>query len=357
MENNKARTFLEKPKPLLSLSPYGFSLNRLITLGVFLVLFSFFSIFANNFFTVRNLLNLLIQTSTFAILSIGSTVELAVGGIDYSLGAVIAFSSAGLFVFVMMGIPVWLAMILAICLGGLIGVVNGFLVAKLRLPSFIATFAMAMLIYGSLSFAVGLLLNSSSAGAPPPTAPPNMEHIGDLANASVFPIYSTAADGTRSEVFPGLSWITIIMILVAVFFHLVLTKTRLGRYFFLVGSNEGASRLSGIKVVRIKITAFMIGGLLAGLSGVLLTSRVGGPPGGAAGYETVGIICAMLGGASFFGGAGSVAGTVIGAFILSTLSMGLTMLNPDKSFLLPHYINGFVILIAVFLDQKWNRKK
>jgi ribose transport system permease protein len=356
MENNKAGTFLDRPTPLSSRSPFGFSLNRFITLGVFVVIFAFFSIFANNFFTTRNMLNLLIQTSTFAILSIGSTMELVVGGIDYSLGAVIGLSSAGLYVFTMMGMPLWLAMILAVGLGGMVGAANGFLVARLRLPSFIATFAMAMLIYGSLSFAVGLLLASSSAGAPPPTEQPGLAHIGDLANTAIFPIYSIAADGTRIEIFPGLSWITIIMVLVAVFFHLVLTKTRLGRHLFLVGSNEVASRLSGIKVVRVKLTAFVIGGLLAGLTGVLLTSRMGGPPGGAAGYETVGIICAMLGGASFFGGAGSVVGTVIGAFILSTLSMGLTMMNPDKSFLLPHYIDGLVVLVAVFLDQKWNRK-
>ncbi len=343
MQTNHTATFRR--------SPLGFSLNQLTTLAVFVAIFALFSVFANHFFSVRNVLNLLVQTSTFAILSIAATLELIVGGIDFSLGAIVAFGGSAMGMYARLGLPLWLAMMLAVCTGGLIGAANGFLIAKLRMPPFIATFAMAMLLRGSQSFVFGFILSHFARGGRP-----RPSGIGELAAASVFPIYATAADGTRTEIFPGLSWLFIIMLLVALFFHLVLTRSRYGRYLFLVGSNEAASRLSGINTTLIKISAYVIAGMLASLTGILLASRMGGAVGGAAGYEMTGIICAMIGGASLFGGAGSVVGSVIGAFILSTLSMGLTMMNPDRAYLWPNYINGMIVLAAIYLDQRWNRK-
>jgi ribose transport system permease protein len=344
MKNEKPLGLAERPRELLTRSPVGPSLNRLLNLGVAVVMFAIFSIFAKNFFTVRSALNLLLQTSTFAILSIGSTLVLIVGGIDFSLGAVIALSGGSVVAFAGMGMPIWLAMIAAICMGGIIGLANGFLVARLRLPSFITTFAMATLVYG--------LLGLAASHARPANVP---ESLGVLANVPVFRTFSHDATGTRIVVFPGVSWIVIIMVAVAVIFHLVLTKTRIGRYMYLVGSNQVASRFSGIKVVRVRIMAFVLASLLAGLVGVLLASRIVGPPGAAAGYEITGIICAMIGGASLLGGAGSVGGTVIGAFILSTLSMGLTMMNTNNVYI-PMFLNGFVVLGAVYLDQVRIRK-
>jgi len=145
------------------------------------------------------------------------------------------------------------------------------------------------------------------------------------------------------------------MVVVAVLSHLFLKKTRFWRYAFLIGSNPEASRLSGIKVVRVNILAFVFASMLAGLVGVLLASRLGGPPGGAAGYEIIAITCAMIGGASLSGGTGSVGGTVIGSLLLSTLAMGLTMMNVDQIYL-PLFLNGLIVLGVVYLDQKRNRK-
>ena len=237
-------------------------------------------------------------------------------------------------------------MILAISLGGMIGFMNGFLVTRMRLPSFITTFAMASLIYGILGFVAYL-----GSHAPPLHVPAS---LGNLANNPVFTIFSHDATGARIVVFPGISWIVIIMVFVAVFFHLLLTKTRIGRYTLLVGSNQEASRFSGIKVIRVRIMAYVLAGLLAGLVGVLLASRLGSPPGGAVGYELIGIECAMIGGASLAGGVGSIGGTVIASFILSTLSMGLTMMNANPY--IPNFLNGFVVLSAVYLDQIRIRK-
>ena len=234
-----------------------FSQNKFLTLGVFVALFAIFSIFAHNFFTVRSVLNLLIQTSTFTILSIGATLVLIVGGIDFSLGAVVAFSGTAVVVFAGLGMPVWLSMIAAVSLGGMIGFINGSLVARLRLPSFISTFAMASLIYGILGFVAFI-----GSHVPPLNVPAS---LGNLANHPVFTIFSHDATGATIVIFPGISWIVIIMVLMAVLFHLLMTKTRIGRYTQLVGSNQVASRISGIKVVRVKIMAYVLAGLLAGL--------------------------------------------------------------------------------------------
>ena len=333
----------------ISQKPFGISLNGLLAFGVFLILFVFFSIFANNFFSVRGVLNLLVQTSTFVIFSLGETLVLIVGGIDFSLGAEIAFSGTAVVIFSMIGIPIWLSMILAIGLGGMIGLANGFLVARMRLQSFIVTIGMSFLINGFLG-SLGSIL-------PPPPGPITVpEGLGYLANKPVFAIFSQDATGAPTVVFPGISWIVIIMILVVTFFHLVLTKTRIGRYLYLVGSNQTASRLSGIRVVRVRIIAFVLGGMLAGLAGVLLASRMMGSPGGASGYEFIAIACAMIGGANLVGGSGRIIGTMIGAFILSTLSMGLTMMNTNSPSIFT-LLDGIVILGAVYLERIRNRNE
>jgi ribose transport system permease protein len=322
------------------------SQNRFSSFSVFVVFFAIFSIFAHNFFTVRSVLNLLVQTSTFTILSIGATLVLIVGGIDFSLGAVVAFSGTAAVVFAGLGMPIWLSMIAAVSLGGMLGFTNGLLVARMRLPSFITTFAMAGIIYGVLGFAAFV-----GSHAPPLHVPAN---LGDLANHPVFTIFSHDATGAQIVVFPGVSWIVIIMVFVAVLFHLLLTKTGIGRYTHLVGSNPEASRFSGINVICVRIMAYVLAGLLAGLVGVLLASRLSAPPGAAVGYEIIGVECAMIGGASLAGGVGSVGGTVIASFILSTLSMGLTMMNVNP--FIPAFLNGFVVLGAVYLDQIRIRK-
>ena len=150
IKNEKLDSLAEKVARRLNWSQLRLSSNRLLPLAVFVIIFALFSIFANNFFTIRGVLNLLVQTSTFTILSIGSALVLIVGGVDFSLGAVIALSGTAVVAFAVMGIPIWISMILAVSLGGMVGFVNGFLVAKMRLPSFITTFAMAISLYGCL---------------------------------------------------------------------------------------------------------------------------------------------------------------------------------------------------------------
>ena len=270
IKNEGPDLLAEKATPRLNRSQFRLPPNGLFPLVVFVILFGFFSIFSNNFFTVRSVLNLLVQTSTFRVLAIGEALVLVVGCVDFSVGAVIALSGTAMLIFARMGMPIWLAMIAACMVCGTVGLANGFLVAKVRLPSFIITFAMAMLIPG-FSMALRTFLG---ALANPALHPGNLEHIDDLATIPVFRMITHDANGAEIVVFPGISWIVIIMVVVAVLSHLFLTKTRFGRHAFLVGNNPTASLLSGIKVVRIKTLAFVLTSMLAGLTGVLLASRL-----------------------------------------------------------------------------------
>jgi ribose transport system permease protein len=341
----------EKTVPRLNWTALGLLSNKLLPLVIFIIMYVAFSIFANHFFTVRGVLNLLIQTSTFTILGISATLVLIVGCIDFSPGAVIALSGTALYVFAAMGMPIWIAAIAASILGGVVGLANGFLVAKVRLPSFIITMAMAMVVYGLLT-GFGAFM-STHAGPPP--HPENLNHIADLASTPIFRIISHDANGAEIVFFPGISWVVIIMVIIAVFSHLFLENTKFGRYAYLIGSNPQTSILSGIKVVRIKILAFVFASMLAGLVGVLLTSRLGIPAGAVAGYEMIAIECAMIGGASLSGGTGNVGRTVIGSFLISTLAMGIAMVKVNQIYL-PMLLNGLILIGAVYLDQKRNRK-
>jgi ribose transport system permease protein len=319
--------------------------SGLLTLGFFAVLFLIFSVFANNFFTVNSILNLLVQTSPLSIVCIGSALVLIVGCVDFSVGAMVPLGGTAVYWFIALtGVPIWESVIGSIVLCGLVGGANGFLVTRLRLPSFLATMGVAMVIRGCLDL-LGRI--ASNHPTPPHVIPYEM---GDLANIPVFRIFRyNGAGKLPTVVFPGISWIVIIMVIVAVVLSFATARTTIGRYAYLVGSNQEAARLSGIRVRLVKLIAFVLAAMLAGLSGILLAFRMSGPVSGA-GYEMIGITCAMIGGASLSGGAGSIAGTVVGSFIIAILSMGLTMMN-NSSPALPHLFNGAVVLTAVYLDQ------
>ncbi|HET6452681.1 MAG TPA: ABC transporter permease [Spirochaetia bacterium] len=305
------------------------SVNRLLILGVLAVMFLAFSLFAHNFFTVRSVLNLLIQTSTYTIVSMGAAFVMMVGGVDFSLGVAVIVAGHCAVWLTVAGVPAGLSMIAGIGLGGVMGFVNGIAVARLRIPAFLATMGTAMVAGGSLGTIAGYVHVDRVP-----------ESFGDLGNVPLF----------RTASFPGISWIVLIMFFLVVLLHFVATRTMLGRYCRLVGSNPQAARLSGIRVHRVKLAAFLLAGLLAGLAGILLASRAVTTPNTPGGYEIIGMACAMIGGASLSGGTGSIGGTVLGSFLLSTLAMGLTMLNSSGPTIFI-FLAGMVVLLAVYLDQ------
>jgi ribose transport system permease protein len=323
----------------------GSSSKGLIRIASLLIVFAFYSIFARNFFSIITLLNLLTQTSPLIILAIGETLVLVVGGIDLSVGAMTVFGGAALAVFLQAGMPTLEAIVWSCLVCGVLGLANGILVARLRLPSFIITFAMAILIPAVSKYFQDFM----------GYRPDGLNTITDLPR--VFRTVAYDAGGAEIIRFPGVSMGIIIMIFLVVLSHLFLAKTRYGRSVYLVGSNRVAAHLSGIKVVRIKILGFVFASMMAGLSGVLITFQGGQPAGVTQGFEMIAIECAMIGGASIFGGTGSIAGTVVGSLLIGTLTVGLQMMSYWDQNTLPFFLNSLIFVSVVALDQKQQRRE
>jgi ribose transport system permease protein len=322
------RETIEKP------GKSGLALDRFFTFAAVIVLFTFFSITARNFFTMRSILSLALQTSTITLMGIGVTFTIITGGIDLSIGSVVAFSGTVAVMAARAGVPIWASMIIGLLVGVVCGLLNGLMITRLKLPPFIATLGMMMV-------ARGVALTITNANALP--AP---EGFGELGNGTVF--------GTGAQ-FPGISYPVLIMIAVALTFGFILSKTRIGRYTYAIGSNEEAARLSGIKVSQVKIVNYVFSGLLAALVGIILASRmITSQPNSASGYELNAIAAAVIGGTSLMGGVGTVGGTVIGSFIIGILTVGLTMAGAN--YFMQQIVIGLVVIGAVTVDQLRGRK-
>jgi ribose transport system permease protein len=310
----------------------GDSVQRLLALGALVILLAFFSIISEPFRTPGNYVSILVATAVNGVLAMGVTFIIITGGIDLSVGTTMTFASVVMGIVVTnWGMPLWLGLPAALAAGALVGVVNGFLIAKAKLPPFIATL-------GMLNVTRGLA-----------------QILSD-----VRPIYF---EGTpefydifmRAYVF-GIPNVVFVMFGAGVLASLVLTKTTLGRYTFALGSNEEATRLSGVNVDRWKIAVYAVGGLFSGLAGILIAARMtSAQPSVGLGYELDAIAAAVIGGTSLSGGEGSIVGTIIGAFIISTLTIGLSIVGvPDQWKLV---ITGVVVIGAVWLDIVRRRRR
>ncbi|MGB7537326.1 MAG: ABC transporter permease [Anaerolineales bacterium] len=310
------------------------ALDRFLTFAAVIVLFIFFSITARNFFTIRSVLSLALQTSAVTLMGIGVTFAIISGGVDLSIGSVVALSGTVAVMAAIAGVPIWISMLIGLLVGVVCGLLNGLMITRLKLPPFIATLGMMMVARG-----VALTITNANAWPAP-------EAFGALGNNTIF--------GT-GQVFPGIPFPVLIMIGVALLFHFILSKTRIGRYTYAVGSNEEAARLAGIKVGQVKIVNYVICGTLAALVGIILASRmVTSQPNSAIGYEMNAIAAAVIGGTSFMGGVGTVGGTVIGSFIIGILTVGLTM--SGANYFMQQMVIGLVVIGAVTVDQLRSRK-
>ncbi|MFN2297214.1 MAG: ABC transporter permease [Anaerolineales bacterium] len=308
--------------------------DQFIAFAAAIALFVFFSIVARNFFTVRSVLSLALQTSAVTLMGIGVTFTIITGGIDLSIGSVVALSGTVAVMVAIAGVPIWISMLIGLLVGAACGLLNGLMITKLKLPPFIATLGMMMV-------ARGVALTITNAAAYP--AP---EGFGELGNGTIF--------GTGPE-FPGIPYPVLVMIGVALFLHFLLSTTRIGRYTYAVGSNEEAARLSGVNVHRVKIINYIISATLAALVGVILASRmITSQPNSAIGYEMNAIAAAVIGGSSLMGGVGTVGGTVIGSFIIGILTVGLTM--SGANYFMQQIVIGLVVIGAVIVDQLRGRK-
>lgn len=320
-------------------------LRKMAALAGLILLVIFFSVTNEFFFTSNNIMTVGLQTSTIALIGIGATCVILTGGIDLSTGSVVALSGVAAAMIVNAGVPVPLGMVLGILVGGICGLVNGILVTQMKLPPFIATLGMMMV-------ARGLALYVTNA-APVSGMP---ESFASLGNGALFKIVEEGSNGLPKVVFAGIPYPVIIMIFITVLFTFALTKLKVGRYIYAIGSNEEAARLSGIKTNVVKIYAYVASGLLSGLTGVILASRlVTAQPNGGVAYELDAIASAVVGGTSLMGGVGTIPGTLIGSFIIGVLRNGLNM-NGVSSFV-QMIVIGLVIIVAVSLDQLRQSKK
>jgi ribose transport system permease protein len=305
-----------------------------------------FSLTSPAFFTMSNGVTVALQTSTIAYIGLGATCTIITGGIDLSLGSVLALAGviAGLAV-KEAGLPVWISMLLGIAAGGACGVVNGLVITRLKLPPFIATLGMMMV-------ARGLALQFTGARAISGLG----DSFGELGNGSLWRIVEEGTNGFPKVIFPGIPYPVILMIVLAVVAAVVLAKTTFGRHLYAIGSNEEAARLSGVHVNKIKVGAYLLSGLMAGVCGVVLMSRlVTAQPNEGNAYELDAIAAAVIGGTSLAGGVGTISGTIIGAFIIGILRNGLNM-NGVSSFI-QMIIIGLVIIGTVWIDQMRNTKR
>ncbi|GHP00058.1 hypothetical protein KSF_101050 [Reticulibacter mediterranei] len=301
---------------------------QLAAAGALILVFVYLSFASPVFLTFNNLFNVIVQTTVTAVVAIGMTFVIITAGIDLSVGSAAAL--AGMLGVMMMvhGVSWPLAVIGGALIGGIVGLVNGALITGAKLSPFIATL-------GMMSVARGLVYISTNAvaiyGAP--------NDFGLLAQGIIY----------------GIPIPLIILVVIAVLAHLILTRTRLGRYTYAIGSNKEAARLSGIPIERYQLIIYGLSGLLAGFAGMIGSSQVtSGQPNFGQGLELDVIAAAVIGGASLFGGQGTIAGTLIGAFLIALIRNGAVLLNVNLFY--QSVIIGVVIWLAVIWDQFRRRK-
>ena len=281
-----------------------------------------------HFLTVSNLLNVLEQTSINAIVAVGMTFVIISGGIDLSVGSVLALAGVVLASALAAGAPVSVAILVALGVGSLCGIVNGLLVSAGRLPPFIVTPGMMSVARGAaLMWAEGRPISGFSAS------------FRELATDRVLMV-------------PAPVVITAIIYLGA---HFVLAGTIFGRATYAIGGNEEAARLSGVAVRFHKTAVYGVSGLMSGAAAVLLTARLNSAqPTAGIMYELDAIAATVIGGTSLLGGEGTLAGALIGALIMGVLRNGLNLLNVSSFF--QQVVIGLVIIGAVLVDTMLKRR-
>ena len=281
------------------------------------------SLFSESFFTASNMWNILRQISTNALLAFGMTFVILIGGIDLSVGPLLAFSGVfAAYVMGNLGWPIWAAIAGSIILCSMVGMLNGVIVTKTGIAPFVVTLSVQQIFRG---FAM-LLAN----GAPIRIRDQGFINIGTTYIGPVaFPV--------------------IYMIIIMALCYVVLNKTQFGRHIYALGGNKTAARFAGIRTQRIEVMVYALSGFLAGIAGIVLAARMtAGVPATGDGYECDAIAAVVLGGASFTGGIGTIGGTLIGAIIIGVLNNGLNMLNVASFW--QYVAKGVVILLAVMVD-------
>lgn len=292
----------------------------------FVLLFAVVAVLNPSFIEPLNLLNLLRQISINALIAFGMTFVILTGGIDLSVGSILALSSALMAGMIVSGVDPILSICITALLGALMGAVNGLLITKGKVAPFIATLA-TMTIYRGLTLVY-------TDGNP-------ITGLGDHYSFQLF----------GRGYFFGIPVPAVTMLITFFILWFILHKTSFGRKTYAIGGNETAAFVSGIKVDRVKCLIYSLAGMMAAISGAILTSRLNSaqPTAGTA-YEMDAIAAVVLGGTSLAGGKGRIFGTLVGALIIGTLNNGLNLLGVSSFY--QQVVKGIVILIAVLIDRK-----
>jgi ribose transport system permease protein len=305
--------------------------QKLLALASLIALMVFFSLASPNFLEVENLVGILQSTAVNGVLAIACTFVIIAAGIDLSVGTLMTLCAvmAGVFL-TFWGMPFHLGIAAAIAFGALCGWVSGILIAKLKIPPFIATLGMMML-YKGLSLVI--------SGTKP-------IYFSEVPGFSAI-----SQDSWIGTYFPTLPIpnAVLILFLLAIAAHVVLKKTIFGRYTVALGSNEEALRLSGVNVDFWKVAVYTVSGTICSIAGLLIASRLNSAqPALGQGYELDAIAAVVIGGASLAGGTGTILGTLLGAFIMSVLINGLRILSVAQEWQVA--LTGIIIILAVYFD-------
>jgi len=284
------------------------------------------SIMEPDFLTLNNLFNILRQVSINALIAFGMTFVILTGGIDLSVGSILALSSAFVAGLMTDGTSALIAVLAGLIVGAVMGALNGMVISLGKVAPFIATLA-TMTIFRGLTIVY-------TDGKP----------ITGLSQGGWFELFGR-----------GYFWIfpvpVLTMLIAFAVLYFILKKTTFGRYTYAIGGNEEAAKLMGIQVNKVKIMIYSLSGLMAALAGIILTSRLNSAqPTAGTSYELDAIAAVVLGGTSLSGGRGWIVGTLIGALIIGTLNNGLNLLGVSSFFQL--VVKGLVILFAVLADRK-----
>lgn len=313
------------------------ALQQLLAFASLIALVLVFTLSSENFFQFDNIIGILLSTAVIGVLALGSTFVIITGGIDLAVGTVMTFSSVMTGVIITfwdMAIPY--GIVGGILTGALCGLISGLAVAKMKIPPFIATLAMMMVTKG-----LSLVISGTK-----PIYFTDKEGFSDISLGTKITNYLFGIEIPNA---------ILIFFGFAIIAALILMKTIIGRYNFALGSNEEATRLSGVNVNFWKITIYTITGAFSGIAGILMASRLNSAqPALGSGYELEAIAAVVIGGTSLSGGQGTIVGTVIGALIMSVLTNGLRILSVPQEW--QTVIIGFVIIGAVYADILRRRK-
>lgn len=282
-----------------------------------------FTVMNPNFLTWRNFLTILQQMVLNGILAVGMMFTIITGGIDLSIGCTFAITGISVAFCCVNGVNPFLAILIGLVIGVVLGAFNGFLITKMKLQPFIATLG-TMSLYRGIAYVV-------TGGRPVTSVPDGFRNI------------------FNGKMFLDIRYYIIVMIAVFIIAYIILAKTRTGAYLYAVGGNEEAAKLSGVNVVKAKYIAYIVCGACAAIAGLVMLASLGSAePTAGTGYETNAIAAAAIGGTRMAGGKGTALGTFFGALLLAVLKVGMVVINVDSFW--QYIFTGLIIIVASYFE-------